>query len=130
MQDFQINMLFLPSQCWDIVSMLYPLKIHLRSHASLDSDVRWGGGGIDCIFLSECVVIPLGGGGYSLFLVSVICHCHCLPCGFKPRLVQDFQINILFLSQCWEIVSMLYPWKIHLHSHASLGSDVNEYLVG
>ena len=33
----------------------------------------------------------------------------------EPRLVQDFQINIMFLpSRYWDIVPMLCPWASHL----------------
>ena len=57
--------------------------------------------------------------------------CRCLPCGFEPRWVQDFQRNFIFLpSQSWDIVSMLCPWARHLPSNASLDSGENEYLVG
>ena len=45
--------------------------------------------------------------------------CYCLPCGFEPRLVQDFQRNIMFPPfRYWDIaVSLgktLYPHMLHL----------------
>ena len=50
-----------------------------------------------------------------IHILSVaLCRCHCLSCGFEPRLVQDFQRNIMFLpSQSWDIVSMLCSWERH-----------------
>ena len=41
--------------------------------------------------------------------------CRCLQYGFESCLMQDFQINILFLpSHYWDIVLMLCPWAKHL----------------
>ena len=47
-----------------------------------------------------------------------------VPCGFEPRLVQDFQRNILFpRSQRWDIVSILCL-------RAVLDSCENKYIRG
>ena len=37
-QDFQRNIMFLPSQSWDIVKMLCPWAKHFTSNASIDSE--------------------------------------------------------------------------------------------
>ena len=46
--------------------------------------------------------------------VCWVYRCRCLPCGFEPRWVQDFQTNFLLLpSQSWDAVSLLCPWATH-----------------
>ena len=46
--------------------------------------------------------------GLNLERDAELCQCRCLQCGFKSRLVQDFQRNILFFpSQYWDIISLL-----------------------
>ena len=43
-----------------------------------------------------------------------LCRCRCLPCDFKPRLMQDFQRDVMFLpSHSWDIVSMVCYWARH-----------------
>ena len=43
-----------------------------------------------------------------------LCRCRCLPCDFKPRLMQDIQRDVMFLpSHSWDIVSMVCYWARH-----------------
>ena len=47
--------------------MLYPRKIHLRSHASLDSAVRWGGGEESTAYFCLSVLL------YHSVVVDIVC---------------------------------------------------------
>ena len=59
------------------------------------------------------------------------CQCRCMSHGFEPRLVQDFQRNIMLLpSQYWDIVSMLCPWARLFTLACRTWSGVNEYMDG